>query len=187
MATTASPYGLLPVKLIGGQPFAGSTRLLPIASAYGTSIFFGDVVTLSSGTVVKDTGTTSSTPIGVFLGCEYVDAVSGLRHSQYFPAGTTAPTGTQILAYICDDPDALFQIQSAGSLTQAAIGKNGDLVQNAGSTATGKSAVALATTALDTTNTRPIRVIDFVSPVTDAFPDLLVKFNTHRYNSTTGI
>jgi len=188
MATVASPYGLIPVKLIGGQPFAGSTRMLPIASNYTTAVFNGDVVTLSSGTVVKDTGTTASTPIGVFLGVEWQDPIRGLVHSQSFPSGgVTIVTGTTIMAYVCDDPDALFMLQASGTLTQAAVGKNGDLVQNAGSAATGKSAVALATTALDTTATRPIRVIDFVSPVGDAFPDLLVKLNTHRYNSATGI
>jgi hypothetical protein len=31
MANVASPLGFRPVNLIGGQPFAGSTRMLPIA------------------------------------------------------------------------------------------------------------------------------------------------------------
>ena len=46
--TVSAPYGLKPINLIGGQVFAGSTRLLPIASAYGTNVFFGDVVKLAS-------------------------------------------------------------------------------------------------------------------------------------------
>ena len=31
------PYGLLPTNLTGGQVFAGSTRMIPIASGYATS------------------------------------------------------------------------------------------------------------------------------------------------------
>jgi hypothetical protein len=37
MATTAAPYGLRPINLIGGQSFAGSTRLLPIVSGQTTN------------------------------------------------------------------------------------------------------------------------------------------------------
>ena len=67
--TVSAPYGLKPVNLIGGQVYAGSTRLLKIASAYAANIFYGDVVKLvSTGTVEKDTGTTTGTPVGVFLG-----------------------------------------------------------------------------------------------------------------------
>jgi hypothetical protein len=73
--TCALPiYGLRPVNLIGGQVYAGSTRLIKIASAYNTDIFYGDVVKLgSSGTAEKDTGTTTATPVGVFLGCTYTN------------------------------------------------------------------------------------------------------------------
>ena len=46
--TVDAPYGLKPVNLIGGLPFAGATRQIPIANNYGTSIFNGDVVQLNS-------------------------------------------------------------------------------------------------------------------------------------------
>ena len=39
----SAPYGLKPVNLLGGQVFAGSTRMYQIPYAYGTSIFFGDL------------------------------------------------------------------------------------------------------------------------------------------------
>ena len=46
--SVSSPYGLLPVNLIGGQVFAGSTRLMAIAKNSSTAIFYGDVVTLNA-------------------------------------------------------------------------------------------------------------------------------------------
>jgi hypothetical protein len=68
--SVAAPYGLIPINLIGGQVFAGSTRNFPITSASATAIFFGDIVKLnSSGTLDKDAGTSAATPVGVFLGC----------------------------------------------------------------------------------------------------------------------
>ena len=80
--TVSAPYGLKPINLIGGQVFAGATRQLVIANTsgtgYGTSIFYGDVVKLvSGGTIQKDTGETTATPVGVFLGCQYISAVTG--------------------------------------------------------------------------------------------------------------
>jgi hypothetical protein len=66
--TVSAPYGLKPVNLIGGQVFAGSTRLMQIASGYATDIFYGDLVKrISDGTIEKDTGTTTATPVGYFL------------------------------------------------------------------------------------------------------------------------
>ena len=67
--SVTSPYGLVPINLIGGQVFAGSTRLLPIATNSSTAIYYGDVVKLlAGGTVGRDTGTDAATPVGVFLG-----------------------------------------------------------------------------------------------------------------------
>ena len=63
MATTAAPYGLRAVNHIGGTPYAGSTRLLSIASGYGTNIFNGSVVSIvAAGTVelVTTIGTAAS-------------------------------------------------------------------------------------------------------------------------------
>ena len=49
MATTAAPYGLKAVNHIGGTPYAGSTRLLPIASGYAVNIFNGSIVQILAG------------------------------------------------------------------------------------------------------------------------------------------
>jgi hypothetical protein len=92
--TVSGPYGLKPVNLIGGQVFAGATRQIPIASAYDTNLLNGDLVKIvSSGTLEKDAGTTTATPVGVFLGCRYTDPNLGYElYSQYFPANTVATT-----------------------------------------------------------------------------------------------
>jgi hypothetical protein len=190
-----APYGLLPVNLIGGQVFAGSTRQIPIASGYNTSLFFGDVVTLTTtGTLVKETGTNSATPIGVFLGCSFTDSVYGKTFRQYYPANTVA---SDIVAYVVDDPDTLFKVAvvssgtTIGSVTRAAVGENTSLVQNAGNTATGNSRVAASQTTA-TTNTLPLRIIDVVPETVNAsgnFTEVIVKWNfgMHLYERATGV
>ena len=197
--TISAPYGLKPVNLIGGQVFAGSTRLMEIASGYATNIFYGDLVKrISDGTIQKDTGTTTATPCGVFLGVSFTNGSTGqVQQQQYYPASQAIATGTQIFAVVADDPDTLFQVAVVSGTTVisgvsiTSIGNNATLVQNAGSTTTGDSKVALLDSTA-TTNTLPIRIIDVVrdtATAADNFPEVIVKINAtmHQYNNSTGV
>jgi hypothetical protein len=189
MSSTATPYGMRPVGVLGGRPENGSFNSYKIASGYAANVFYGDVVKLvSTGVVEKDTGTATLTPIGVFVGCRFTNPTSKeLTFSQYWPTGTVA---SDAFAYVVDDPWAVFQIQANGSVAQTALGENAEIVQTAGSTAIGTSKNSLnATTA--TTSTLPLRLVAFVdgpnSAVGDAYTDLIVKFNNHQLTTLTGI
>ena len=197
--TVSAPYGLKPVNLIGGQVFAGATRLMEIASGYATSIFYGDLVKrVATGTIELDAGTATATPCGVFLGVQFTNGSTGqVQQQQFYPASQSIKSGTKIFAVVADDPDTLFQVAVVSGTTVitgvgiTAIGNNTTLVQNAGSATTGNSAVAVtATTA--TTGSLPIRIIDVVrdtATAADNFPEVIVKINAtmHQYNNATGI
>jgi hypothetical protein len=197
--TVSAPYGLKPVNLIGGQVFAGATRLMQIASGYATSIFYGDLVKrVTSGTIELDNGTTTATPCGVFLGVSFTNSNGQVQQQQFYPASQSIKSGTQIFAVVADDPDTLFQVVSCSATTTvagmgiAAIGSNIALIQNAGSTTTGNSAVAIDEGTQTTTNTLPIRIIDVVRETAtgaDTFVEFIVKINAtmHQYNNSTGI
>ena len=162
-----APYGLKPINLIGGQVFAGSTRMYPILQAYGTSLFNGDVVQLAAtGTVAATTlaiPTTSQAAqtavpatVGVFVGCEYTPPsgpLYGQQRAQYWPASTNA---SDAVAYVVDDPDTVFKsavlsmpaaatntataLSTIGYMSPTFIGSNVYYVgANVGSTATGNS------------------------------------------------
>ena len=197
--TVSAPYGLKPVNLIGGQVFAGATGLMEIASGYATSIFFGDLVKrVAAGTIEKDTGTTTATPAGVFLGVQFTNGSTGqVQQQQFYPASQSIKSGTKIFAVVADDPDTLFQVAVVSGTTVitgvgiTAIGNNTTLVQNAGSTTTGNSAVAV-TAATATTSSLPIHIIDVVrdtATAADNFPEVIVKINAtmHQYNNATGV
>jgi hypothetical protein len=195
--SVSAPYGLLPINLIGGQVFAGSTRQIPIATNSSTAIYYGDIVKLNSGgTLDKDTGTNAATPVGVFLGCTYTDPVYGKTFRQYYP-GTTNITDVQ--AYVLDDPDALFKVAVVSSGTtisyvnRTSVGNNAVLVQNSGSTITGNSQVAISATT-NTTSTWPVRVVDTVPETATAgnpgsYTEVIVKWNQgmHQYLNPTGV
>jgi len=208
--TVSAPYGLKPINLIGGQVFAGATRQLVIANTsgtgYGTSIFYGDVVKIvSGGTIEKDSGTTTATPCGVFLGCQYTSAVTGqLTFSQYYPASLAVKSGTEILAFVADDPDQLFKVVLVAGTTadntssglaptflgRTVIGSNAQLVQNTGSSVTGDSKVGIYTAAgATTTDTLPIRIIDVVPDTANSsgnFCEVIVKWNAANVSGLTG-
>lgn len=201
MATTATPYGLKAVNHIGGTPYAGSTRLLPIASGYATNIYNGSVVAIvAAGTVeiVTDLGNNADVfpagVIGVFVGCTYTDPNAGtVVFRQNWPTGTVADDAQ---AYIIDDPDVVFMAQADGAVTQADLGQNTNFaaVQSTttGDTTNGNSSSAVSSTTA-ATSTIAFRIVDFVdsptSTVGDAFTDLLLKFNAgiHSYTNSTGI
>ena len=200
--SVTSPYGLIPINLIGGQVFAGATRQLPIATNSSTAIFYGDVVKLlAGGTVGKDTGTDAATPVGVFLGCTYTDPTFGLTFRQYYPGTTNI---SDVTAYVQEDPDALFKVavcagtnsNTVSYVTQAAVGSNVKLANganNVGSTSTGNSKVGVDSTE-GTTSTWPIRVVDVVPETAIAgnpgsYTEVIVKWNqgTHQYLNPTGL
>ena len=165
--TVDKPYGLKPINLIGGQPFAGSTRELPIQYAYATDIFYGDFVVLSRGFITRasvSTGTGVNQVTGIFVGVTYTDAVTKQkRFSQYWPASTLAGDA---MAYVVDDPDTVFRAAVCSATTVIAsgalalVGTNLSMINNTGSTATGNSANAvLAPTATPVSTILPVRCV----------------------------
>ena len=201
MASTASPYGLKAVNHVGGTPYAGSTRLLSIASGYATNLYNGTIVQIGTDGTIQlmpsigsaadpfDAGT-----IGVFVGCTYSDPVTGnLTFNQYWPANTVA---TDAKAYVVDDPDVVFMVQADAAVAQTGLGGNVPLAEvqsgTTGSTVTGNSDIAADAT-YAATDGIALRIVDFVdsptSTVGDAFTDLLVKFNpvAHSYTNPTGV
>ena len=209
--TVSKPYGLKPINLIGGQVFAGATRQLAITTSsvnYSTAIFYGDVVQLSSdGTVIISTLDTDTSPVagvvGVFLGCSFTNPVTKQKmFSQFWPGYASGVTDA--MAYICDDPDALFKVVSVGDtadgtglvvapVQQTALGTNAVLVLNSGSTTTGDSAIGIYSAG--TTTSLPMRIVDlvpdtaYISSGNLVFPEVIVKFNFgyHSYYNASGV
>ena len=206
--TIDKPYGLKPINLIGGQSFAGASRLIPIASAYATGIFYGDVVQYKNdGTLIITTLQANTSVVagvvGVFLGCTFTDPNSGQKtFRQDYPASTTA---SDIMAYICDDPSTLFKaVNVTGSTADGAasgllplaktrattISCNAELVLNTGLTSTGNSRMGVFIN--NVTTILPITVVDVIEDTknsSDEYVEFIVKFTQgyHRYSQTAGI
>ena len=190
--TVDAPYGLTPINSVDGKPYAGATRLIPIASTYNTAIFNGDIVRIAAGgTIEKSTVTVDSTTAaanntyGVFMGVQYVNAQNQLIQAQYYPGNAAASSA---VAYVVDDPMAAFKVAvtfsgnaTVTTVNQSIVGTNMSVRQGTGSTITGDSAVSVYTTnAQGNAAALPVRVVEVV-PATatgaNAFTEVVVKLN----------
>lgn len=170
MSSVATPYGLKPLNLIGGQAFNGGViREYKVSANNAAAIFNGDLVVLSSAgqpSAVSSTPVAIQIPatsanatagiIGIMVGARYVNpATKQPIWTNFLAANTITGGATDVWIQVMDDPDALFQIKgtetlgtfnsgTAGSGWPGAIGKNAALgFGTAGSTSTGVSGVNL--------------------------------------------
>lgn len=185
--TVSGPYGLIPVNLIGGQVFAGSTRMIPIASGYNANLNFGDPVKftsngtlITSGLAYDSAAAETGGTLGIFLGCEYTPAggpLFGKQRAQKWTAGTVAPDA---VAYVCDDPDAIFKAavisyttgatRTIGAVSPLSLGTNMSSMATAtandgtGGNAVGNSNVGLMGSSGNArlTTTAPFRIVQLV-------------------------
>ena len=176
MSATAAPFGLRPIGSVGG--YTPQIRQYPILSSESTRICYGDVVKLtdagSTTTIQKDTGTTTATPIGIFMGCRFID----LNFSQQW----SGAANTEGMAYVMDDPTALFTIQADATVNDDDLAANAALVQGTSSSTLSISRVSLDISTAATTNTLPIRIVDWLGGYDGdekgtAFPIMVCRFN----------
>ena len=191
--TVSAPYGFQAINRVDGTPYAGQTRLIPIASTYNTAIFAGDLVKIvAAGTIEKFTGTTTGSPSGVFVGVQYVNSLSQFTPAQYYP-GTSV---TEAFAIVVDDPMAAFKVavtaanSTMSSAARAGVGANMSVLAGTGDTATGNSGASVLAGSEAATAGLVVRVIDTVDQTktaADTFVEIIVKINLHQYNNTTGV
>jgi len=192
MSNQNAPFGLKPSSKLGSNYNNEGVTEYKIASAASGNIFSGDLVKMANtGTILV--AAAGDQALGVFRGCQYTDSSGDVIFSPYWPDGTVT---SDAVAFVVDDPNALFEVQSAatGSVVQTVVGNNADIVYTSGSTITGISAVEISgTTAATSAQLRIVGVstdpenstLGTGSASTNV--NLIVKINEHFYAQTTGV
>lgn len=192
MSATSAPFGFRASFHNSGQM---RPKAYTIASTYAANIFSGDPVKLTDAGVIQlgtSDGTRSGTVdgvalLGIFAGCQYLDATGKPTISPFWPSGTT---GTEIVAWVYDDPETLFDVQynnpSPGTTVQTAVGEECDwtVASPGGSTQTGLSNTYL--TAIQATSGQ-FQITGFGYEIndslTDAYVVVTVRINEHHYKA----
>ncbi len=194
MTATTIAFGFRPSFHNSGQI---RPKAYTIASTYAANIFSGDPVKLvDAGTIQLGTsdGTRTGTLdgillLGIFAGCEYYDSLGKPTVSNFWPTGTTA---TNIIAYVYDDPETLFDVEYANPGTpgvttvQTAVGEECDWTPTApgGSTSTGLSSTLLSVIQATAGQFQITRFAAFPNDtLTDAFVTATVRINEHQYKA----
>lgn len=183
MSATSNPFGMRPAYDKGND--AGYPSKWQIASGYGTTIYRGMPVILNTnGTITA--GTAAADILGVFWGCEYIDANGKPNESAYWPASTTVLAGTTVTAYVYDQVSTVFEIQADGSVAQTAIGDQTDFTNvGSGVTLTGTSTATVSATLAGAGVQGQLRIVGFAQDVDnvagDAFTVVQVQIARHQF------
>ena len=199
MANANVAFGFKPVGMHGSSPATQGTSQYFIASN-ASAIFQGSPVKaeLTGGTIqIASASGNGDQFVGVFAGCEYVDATTGkLKFSNTWPGSGSANTNFDIKGFVYDDPSQRFIICSDGTNTDRAtakadIFKTADLADGAsGNTTTGISTAKLdISTAEDTDTSNVVMILGIHEDVTNADHSAagvsyIVKINNHALLSS---
>ena len=194
MANINVAFGFKPVGKHGSSPATQGTSQYFIASD-ASAIFQGSPVKaeLTGGTIqIASASGNGDQLVGIFAGCEYVDATTGkLKFSNTWPGSGSANTNFDIKGFVYDNPAQRFIIASDGTNTDRAtakadIFKTADLADGAsGNTTTGISTAKLdISTAEDTDTSNVVMILGIHEDVTNADHSAagvsyIVKINNH--------
>lgn len=203
MANTFAPFGFSPTNTSGGpMNFRISSRR--IAAGNSTPIYKGDAVVpvISTANGYIQQATAGATALaGVFWGCQYL-SISQKKTvwSQYWPG---ADANGDVIAYVIDDPNARFVVQTSGAgfqitgtpttFTSSPVGQLAQLNVGLGNTATQLSGMFLD--AIGTTATYPFQIVDMVldppgangTDATSNYNYVIVGFNNEMLRSNGAV
>jgi hypothetical protein len=189
MANVTERFGLRPSRQLNGSPFINAQNRYRVATNNSTNIYQGDVVIpFNSGTVGRAVANTSTPAVGVFNGCFYTDPTTQKpTWKNYLPSSVDA---SDIVAFVIDAPDTVFEVNANGVFGVADIFKNFSVNNVTGNIQTGISYVQLDVANSGTDSTYLVQAIDISgdvlnSDVTVSNANVLVRINNHFYKAAT--
>ena len=141
MANQDAAFGLRPLKMSGqGDDSTGmSSHFIDAGDA--SVIYQGSPVIAAAGYI--DISTAGAVPnMGAFWGCFYTDPTTlKPTFKNYYPGSITPPSSKDIEAFVYDNPNQMFEIQSDNDAASsvADVFSNADFVNFGGSTLNGVS------------------------------------------------
>lgn len=195
MSSTSAPFGFRPSFHNSGQM---RPKAYAIDATYNVNVFSGDPVKLTDSGVIElgtNDGTRSGTTdgialLGIFAGTQYLDSTGKPVISPFWPGAVSG--ATQIVAWVYDDPETLFDVQytnpgTPGTTTvQTAVGEECDwtVASPGGSTRTGLSNTQLGV--IQATSGQ-FQITGFAyninDSLTDAYVVATVRINEHHYKA----
>ena len=160
MANKDAPFGLRPIRMIGGGDVTGGQDRYSIASSYNTSLYQGDLVEpLTNGTIGRKAAGENDAALGVFNGCRYTNPTTGTP--TWANTYQQPIAASDIYAFVVCDPNVVYEIQADDTFPTTDLFGNFDIVDNSpvGDTSSGISHLELDVATGNTTATLPLKAI----------------------------
>ena len=154
MSATYTPFGLKPVY----HP-SGLVRSLNYTGAYSSSavfysntpVAFDEATTAGVSTLVvaSDSPVANKRLAGVFGGVEYTDASGRRTVSKWF--GPALGTATDVVMWIFQDPEIVYEAQANGSIANTQVGQEFNFTAVTSGQIIGNGGLGTSTAGIDTT------------------------------------
>lgn len=186
MPATSNPFGLQPSFHPSGLDRATAFQG-GIESGYASQILKYQPVKIDTATGYIVAAAAGDTILGSFNGVEYTDATGARKESNKWPASNI---GTDVVAYVWTDPVTIWNIQSNGILTKAAIGDMADFASiTDGNATTGLSAAMISATLVGAGNSAQLQIVNLAPSIMpdnawgDAYVIVQVRINESMFQA----
>ena len=155
MANQDAAFGLRPLKTLGQADDSTGMSSHKILPGDASVLYQGSMAIGKNDGYVDISAAASTTNVGAFWGTFYIDPTT-LKPTlkNYYPGGVTPPSSGAVEAFVYDNPQQLFEIQSdnTAASAQTDVFMCADLSTPAGgSTTNGVSSMELADATLSAT------------------------------------
>ena len=155
MANQDAAFGLRPLKTLGQADDSTGMSSHKILPGDASVLYQGSMAIGKNDGYVDISGTADTTNVGAFWGTFYIDPTTlKPTFKNYYPGGVTPPSSGAVEAFVYDNPQQMFEIQSdnTAASAQTDVFMCADLSTPAGgSTTNGVSSMELADATLSAT------------------------------------
>ena len=155
MANQDAAFGLRPLKTLGQADDSTGMSSHKILPGDASILYQGSMAIGVATGYVDISAAASTTNVGAFWGTFYIDPTTlKPTYKNYYPGGITPPSSGAIEAFVYDNPQQLFEIQSdnTGASAQTDVFMCADLSSpTGGSTTNGVSSAELGDSTLNAT------------------------------------
>ena len=191
MANSSSVgFGLKPLKKVGQNRDSGGLGEYPVAAS-ATAIYNQDMVAMANSGTAAVAAAATTHNLGSLNGVFYTDATTSKPTFQNYLAGSN--TATDIVAFVTDDPNQVYEIRSnnSGASAQTDVGNTAEISYLAGATPNYISKTTLDDSTLGTTS-QQLKIVGVSRDIdnddlTSANVVWRVVINEHFFNTSTGI
>lgn len=184
MPSTASPFGLMPIKHPSGTVRPVRRALL---AAYAATINNNDPIKMAA-TGYVNIGATSGALLGSFQGVEFLDSAGVPRLRNFWVASTATYGSADPVCYVTEPQSTLYKVQSTAALSLTDVSSQANMASIGSTVSTGQSNATLDQSTLTASSTAQLRILELATDVGNAWGDtytnVIVEIATHQYVAT---